>query len=142
MMNLKQGIVTIDGFTIDSKTKYSEVVNNLKNRMKTTKIDEVSDAIRFLSPVQLGSKKFFINIFFANELIQAIELCVADPSINEWDYKALIAQHGEWLTEQIGYPEGVLDDNVYDWGKINQWEDFRSRDAGISILYFQNRECI
>ncbi|MDQ7860410.1 hypothetical protein RCO48_02975 [Peribacillus frigoritolerans] len=51
--------------------------------------------------------------------------------------KKKLSQHGEWLTEQIGYPEGILSENVFEWGKITQWYDPRSSDAGISILYFQ-----
>lgn len=135
-MELNKGILTIEGLNINSRTKLADIKNKLINRVKLTKIDDISEAIRFLTPVQLGSKKFYVKIFFDNDLIKSIHLCVADPSINEWDYKALIAQHGEWLTEQIGYPEGILDDNVYDWGKINQWDDFRARDAGITIIYY------
>ena len=138
MNNLREGKLIIEGIEVSKDTKLAVFENSslIDTSFEVRRRKNDKATVRFLNPVQLGSKRFYVKILFDNNSISVIELCVAVSSINEWDYKALIAQHGEWLTEQIGYPEGILDDNVYDWGKINQWDDFRTRDAGITIIYF------
>ncbi|AJH16929.1 hypothetical protein [Bacillus mycoides] len=138
MSNLIDGVLTIEGIEINPNTTLRDIEDafgkaNAEVRRRTNE----RATLRFSQPVKLGSKNFRISIAFKNEHIWGIELIVADPSINEWDYKEMLAQHGDWLVEQIGHPAGILSENIYEWGKITQWDDFRSCSAGISILYFQ-----
>ena len=115
----------------DIKTKESS------SMFKSITLDSHNKSLRILKAPKLGSKYFNVRLSFKNNLIVGINLKVNNPSINQWDYEEKLSQHGEWLTEQIGYPEGILSENVFEWGKITQWYDPRSSDAGISILYFQ-----
>ncbi|MGG0651093.1 hypothetical protein ABE083_30835 [Bacillus mycoides] len=138
MSNLIDGVLTIGGIEINPNTTLKNIEDafgkaNAEVRRRTNE----RATLRFSQPVKLGSKNFRISIAFKNEHIWGIELIVADPSIDEWDYKEMLAQHGEWLVEQIGHPAGILSENAYEWGKITQWDDFRSCTAGISIVYFQ-----
>ncbi|EOO34074.1 hypothetical protein [Bacillus mycoides] len=138
MSNLIDGILTIGGIEINPNTTLKDIEDafgkaNAEVRRRTNE----RATLRFSQPVKLGSKNFRISIAFKNEHIWGIDLIVADPSINEWDYKEMLAQHGDWLVEQIGHSAGILSENIYGWGKITQWDDFRSCTAGISIVYFQ-----
>ncbi|MCP1125731.1 hypothetical protein CN326_04080 [Bacillus sp. AFS018417] len=138
MNNLKQGILEINKVLITPNCRLNEVILEFnKDDIKIIKVDDETTVVRLLAPVKIGTKSFGIGIFFENEVIWSIDLKVADPSINEWDYKEMLAQHGDWLVEQIGHPAGILSENVYEWGKITQWDDPRSCTAGISIVYFQ-----
>lgn len=141
MTNLKEGKLTIGKIEVGRETELSELEEASKfNRdIHIRKRENDRASVRFTKAAQLGSKKFHVHLSFIKGYVWVIRLKAADPSINEWDYKSMLAQHGDWLVEQIGHPEGILDENVYEWGKITQWDDFRSRDAGISIIFFQNR---
>jgi hypothetical protein len=136
MTNLKKGTIDIDGFKILPKINLYDVTENIPStKIKEIKINETSTAIRFLDSVKLGSKKFLVKIFFNNDNIKGIDLQISDSSINEWDFEELMRQHGEWLGENIGFPDASLGENSYDWGSITQWYDPRARDAGIRIRY-------
>jgi len=140
MNNLNNGILTIEGIEVKQDTNLDflekSFVTNPNFEVRKRQSDEAA-TVGSLRPIQLGSKKFSVRISFEKNIIQGIRLKVSDPSINQWDYEEKLSQHGEWLTEQIGYPEGILSENLFEWGKITQWYDPRSCDAGISILYFQ-----
>ncbi|MGG0731640.1 hypothetical protein [Bacillus paramycoides] len=138
MNNLKQGILEINKVLIAPNLNLSEVIMKFnKDDIEIMKIDDETTVVGLLSPTKIGTKNFSVEIFFKNEIIWFIELRIADPNINEWDYKEMLAQHGDWLVEQIGHPAGILSENIYEWGKITQWDDFRSCTAGIRIVYFQ-----
>ncbi|PEX41743.1 hypothetical protein COJ42_24930 [Bacillus cereus] len=66
-----------------------------KDDIKIVKVDDETTVVRFLAPVKIGTKSFGVGLFFENGVIWSIDLKVADPSINEWDYKEMLAQHGE-----------------------------------------------
>ncbi|AZV44287.1 hypothetical protein [Peribacillus asahii] len=144
MSNLREGKLIVEGIEVSKDTKLTvfEKFLTINTSLEARKRQNGKATVGSLKPIQLGSKKFAVRISFENNNIQGIRLKVSDPSINEWDYEEKLSQHGEWLTEQIGYPEGILSENVFEWGKIKQWYDQRSSDAGISILYLQNRELI
>ncbi|QWG31354.1 hypothetical protein EXW58_28575 (plasmid) [Bacillus mycoides] len=121
MSNLIDGVLTIRGIEINPNTTLKDIEDafgkaNAEVRRRTNE----RATLRFSQPVKLGSENFRISIAFKNEHIWGIDLIVADPSINEWDYKGMLAQHGEWLVEQIGHPAGILSENSYEWGKITQ----------------------
>lgn len=138
MSNLKKGELEIDGVFIFPNCKLDDIKTKESSSMfKFITLDSHNKSLRFLKAPKLGSKYFNVRLSFKNNLISGINLKVKDSSINQWDYEEKLSQHGEWLTEQIGYPEGILSENLFDWGKITQWYDPRSCDAGISILYFQ-----
>ncbi|WP_330502073.1 hypothetical protein V2I71_02765 [Peribacillus frigoritolerans] len=138
MSNLKKGELEIDGVFIFPNCKLVDIkTKESSSKFKAITLDSNNESLRFLKAPKLGSKYFNVRLSFKNNLIWGIDLKVNDPSINQWDYEEKLSQHGEWLTEQIGYPEGILSENVFEWGKITQWYDPRSSDAGISILYFQ-----
>ena len=138
MSNLKKGELEIEGVFIFPNCKLDDIKTKESSSMfKSITLDSHNKSLRFLKAPKLGSKYFNVRLSFENNLISGINLKVNDPSINQWDYEEKLSQHGEWLTEQIGYPEGILSENVFEWGKITQWYDPRSSDAGISILYFQ-----
>ncbi|PQZ49968.1 hypothetical protein CQZ94_26110 [Bacillus sp. MYb209] len=138
MNNLKQGILEINKVLIASNLNLSEVIMKFnKDDIEIMKIDAETTVVGLLSPTNIGTKNFGVEIFFENEIIWFIELRIDDPNINGWDYKEMLAQHGDWLVEQIGHPAGILSENIYEWGKITQWNDPRSCNAGIKIKYFQ-----
>ncbi|MGM0888386.1 MAG: hypothetical protein ACQEW5_15780 [Bacillota bacterium] len=139
MNNLNNGTLTIEGIEVNQDTKLDFFEKSLATNpnFEVRKRQPDKATVGSLRPIQLGSKRFSIRISFENNIIKGIRLKVSDSSINQWDYEEKLSQHGEWLTEQIGYPEGILSENVFEWGKITQWYDPRSSDAGISILYFQ-----
>ena len=138
MSDLKKGELEIEGVFIFPNCKLDDIKTKESSSMfKSITLDSHNKSLRFLKVPKLSSKYFNVRLSFENNLISGINLKVNDPSINEWDYEEKLSQHGEWLTEQIGYPEGVLSENVFEWGKITQWYDPRSCDAGISILYFK-----
>ncbi|PAK43522.1 hypothetical protein [Peribacillus simplex] len=140
MNNLKNGIMIIDGIKVKQDTNldfFEKSFSKNPNFEVRKRLSDEAATVGSLRPIQLGSKKFSVRISFEKNIIQGIRLKVSDPSINQWDYEEKLSQHGEWLTEQIGYPEGILSENVFEWGKITQWYDPRSCDAGISILYFK-----
>lgn len=139
MNNLNNGKLTIEGIEVNQDTKLDFFEKSLATNpnFEVRKRQPDKATVGSLRPIQLGSKRFSVSISFENNIIKGIRLKVSDSSINQWDYEEKLSQHGEWLTEQIGYPEGILSENVFDWGKITQWYDPRSSDAGISILYFQ-----
>ncbi|MCP1491806.1 hypothetical protein J2Y73_001837 [Peribacillus frigoritolerans] len=138
MSNLKKGELEIDGVFIFPNCKLDDIKTKESSSMfKSITLDSHNKSLRFLNAPKLGRKYFNVRLSFKNNLISGINLKVNNPSINQWDYEEKLSQHGEWLTEQIGYPEGILSENVFEWGKITQWYDPRSCDAGISILYFQ-----
>ncbi|MBH0162764.1 hypothetical protein [Fictibacillus sp. 26RED30] len=131
--SLNDGIIIIDGFEISPSTKITEVINYFPN--EEIKIFANGESVRFIKPVMLGNKNFYVRLASANSLITSVNLVVFDPALNEWDVEPNADLHGEWLCEQLGYPQGLLDENLFNWGKIIQWEDFRSRQTQINILY-------
>ncbi|MBD8588167.1 hypothetical protein IFT92_10130 [Peribacillus simplex] len=139
MNNLNNGTLTIEGIEVNQDTKLDFFEKSLATNpnFEVRKRQPDKATVGSLRPIQLGSKRFSVRISFENNIIKGIRLKVSDSSINQWDYEEKLSQHGEWLTEQIGYPEGILSENVFEWGKITQWYDPWSSDAGISILYFQ-----
>lgn len=139
MNNLNNGTLIIEGIEVnqDTKLNFFEKLLATNPNFEVRKRQPDKATVGSLRPIQLGSKRFSVRISFENNIIKGILLKVSDSSINQWDYEEKLSQHGEWLTEQIGYPEGILSENVFEWGKITQWYDPRSSDAGISILYFQ-----
>ncbi|MFD6207908.1 hypothetical protein [Peribacillus sp. NPDC060253] len=138
MSNLKKGELEIDGVFIFPNCKLVDIkTKESSSKFKSITLDSHNESLRFLNAPKLGSKYFNVRLSFKDNLIWGIDLKVNNPTINQCDYEEKLSQHGEWLTEQIGYPEGILSENVFEWGKITQWYDPRSSDAGISILYFQ-----
>ncbi|CAH0345754.1 hypothetical protein [Bacillus sp. CECT 9360] len=140
MNDLKSGLLDIAGVLINPNSKLSDIKSKLPlDKVNIIKVDQENESIRLLGPVEIGNKDFYVVLAFFNKGIRRIELRTADPTIDEWDYKSMLAQHGDWLVEQIGHPEGILDENIFQWGKIIQWDDPRAHDAGIKILYFQHQ---
>ncbi|MFE4076712.1 hypothetical protein [Peribacillus sp. YIM B13477] len=138
MSNLKKGELEIEGVFIFPNCKLDDIKTKESSSMfKSITLDSHNESLRFLKAPKLGSKYFNVRLSFENNLISGVYLKVNDPSINQWDYEEKLSQHGAWLTEKIGYPDGILSENVFEWGKITQWYDPRSCDAGISILYFK-----
>ena len=139
MYSLKKGELEIEGVLVYPNCKLADIKTKISSsKVKALTVDSYTESLRFLKAPKLGSKHFNVRLSFKNNIIWGIDLKINDPSINEWDYEEKLSQHGEWLTEQIGYPEGILSENVFEWGKITQWYDQRSSDAGVSILYFQS----
>ncbi|MBX9955567.1 hypothetical protein H7T43_11665 [Peribacillus simplex] len=121
MSNLKKGELQIDGVFIFPNCKLDDIKTKESSSMfKFITLDSHNKSLRFLMAPKLGSKYFNVRLLFKNNLISGINLKVNDPSINEWDYEEKLSQHGEWLTEQIGYPDGIWSENVFEWGKITQ----------------------
>lgn len=138
MSNLKKGELEIEGVFIFPNCKLDDIKTKESSSMfKSITLDSHNESLRFLKAPKLGSKYFNVRLSFENNLISGVYLKVNDPSINQWDCEEKLSQHGAWLTEKIGYPDGILSENVFEWGKITQWYDPRSCDAGISILYFK-----
>lgn len=131
---LKDGVISIDGHSIYP----GYFIRNLIQHFSSDKIKVIGSTdvtVRFKEVVQVGTKKFNVRLGSENDLISSVNLVISDPTIKEWDYESKADQHGEWLCEQIGYPQGLLEENLFYWGKIIQWEDFRSRQTQINILY-------
>ncbi len=136
MNDLGRGILEMEGISLKPKYKLGDLIKALpSDKIKILNLDEATMVVRFLMPIKIGSKKFYVRINFDNNYLSGIELKISDLNIDEWDYKSMLGQHGDWLTEQIGYPNGILSVNEFAWGKITQWDDPRSCDAGIRISY-------
>lgn len=129
--SLKDGMINIEGFKVTPNTMMIDFITYFPSgKIKIIK----NDAVRFKQAVLLESKYFIVSLRF-KEKISSVNLVVSDSALDDWDYMAKSDQHGEWLCKQIGYPQGLLDENYFSWGKIIQWEDFRSRQSQINILY-------
>ena len=137
MLNLKEGKIKINNIELNKKTTINEIQTISKpNEIEIRKRLNNKITVQFLNPVNIGSKNFNVSIIFKDEKLIGIDLNINDKNIGEYDYEQKLEEHSKWLIEQIGYPEGVLSVNEYSWGKIIQWDDYRSCTAGISILYF------
>lgn len=129
--SLKDGIIIIEGFMVTPNTKMIGFITYFPSeKIKIIK----NEAVRFKQAVLLDSKYFIVSLRFKEE-ISSVNLVVSDFTLDDWDYVAKADQHGEWLCKQIGYPQGLLDENSFSWGKIIQWKDFRSHQSQINILY-------
>lgn len=134
MESLKDGVINIEGFVVTPNTKVKDLITHFpSDKIRIIGNEEVT--VRFKNAVRIGDKDFIVRLGSEKEFISSVNLVVSDPTLNEWDYKSKADQHGEWLCKQIGYPQGLLDENLFNWGKIIQWEDFRSRQTQINILY-------
>lgn len=115
MSNLKKGELEIDGVFIFPNCKLVDIkTKESSSKFKSIILDSHNESLRFLNAPKLGSKYFNVRLSFKDNLIWGIDLKVNNPSINQWDYEEKLSQHGEWLTEQIGYPEGILSENVFE----------------------------
>ncbi len=138
MNNLKKGILDIGGVIIAPKCKLEKVILDFgKDNIDIIKLNDITTVIQFLEFPTIGSKKFAVDITFKNEVLWSVRLMVDDPTIDEWDFWGLQAEHREWLLQELGKSDGVKDEIRYGWGSISSWWDPRSCTSGITILYSQ-----
>jgi len=104
MNDLKNGKLNIDSIIITKETKLQNFIDNNIENLEISKLEDNRSVVRFQNGAKIGGKLFSVRISFLFDRIKSINLKRIDPDRNEWDYKALIRQHGDWLEEHIGYP--------------------------------------